>query len=268
MSGLNPLQNTSSIKTFLDSNTLVAKVVFIILIVIAFVLLLRAGTGLLGWWFSPSSNPYLTTGLKDAKKMLVIPQNPNNSNAIPIIRSKNQDGGLEFTWTVWLYIDDLVYKNGQRRHIFHKGTDKFNADMVAFPNNAPGLYIHPTRNTLIVVMNTFNNVLEEIEVNDIPLHKWINVAIRQRGKTMDVFINGDVAMRHIFNSVPKQNYGDVYVNLNGGYSGKLSELRYHDRALNGTELMHIVRDGPNLNTVKQTDNIPPYLSLRWYFQNS
>ena len=132
----------TGVRDFLNSNTLVSKVVFLILVVILFIFLLRAGVSLMTWLFTPASSPHLTSGMKDAKKMLIIPQNPKNSNSIPVMRSNNQRGGLEFTWTVWLYIDDLVYKNGQRRHIFHKGTDKFNKDQVAFPNNGPGLYIH------------------------------------------------------------------------------------------------------------------------------
>ena len=251
--------------------TLISKFVFIILIVILFILLLRFGTTFLTWLFTPSSNPHLTSGLKDAKKMLVIPQNPKNSNSIPIIRSNNQRGGMEFTWTVWLFIDDLVYKNGMRRHIFHKGSEQqggVGGERMAFPNNGPGLYIHPTRNSLIIVMNTFKNIIEEVEVTDIPLHKWINVGIRMRGKVMDVFINGDVALRHIFSDVPKQNYGDVFINQDGGFSGNLSDLWYHDYALSGTEILQIVNNGPDLTTDIKASAVPPFLSLQWYFNQS
>ena len=53
---------------------------------------------------------------------------------------------------------------------------------------------------------------------------------------MDVYINGTIALRHIFNSVPKQNYGNVYVNMNNGFNGLLSDLWYHDYALSGTQI--------------------------------
>lgn len=259
-------KNTAS--AIYSSNSIWAKVVFLILVIIVFILLIRAFTSILTWLFTPTSSPHLTAGMKNAKKIKVIPQNPKNPHAIPVMRSQNERGGLEFTWTVWLYIDDLEYKRGQRKHIFHKGSQQLNADQLAFPNNGPGMYLHPTRNTLIIVMNTFKSIIEEVEVNDIPLNKWINVGIRQRGKVMDVFINGEVVLRHVFNSVPKQNYGDVYVNMNGGYSGNLSDLWYHDYALSGTEIMQIVRDGPDLSTMEQKWAVPPYFSLQWYFENS
>jgi hypothetical protein len=251
------------------TTTIISKFVFIILIVILFILLLRFGTTFFTWLFTPSSNPHLTSGLKDAKKLLVIPQNPNNSNSIPIIRSNNQRGGMEFTWTVWLFIDDLHYRNGHRRHVFHKGSEQQGTakkgERMAFPNNGPGLYIHPTRNSLIVVMNTFKNIVEEVEVSDIPLNKWINVGLRMRGKVLDVFINGDVALRHVFSDVPKQNYGDVFVNQDGGFSGSLSDLWYHDYALSGTEILTIVNEGPDLTTDIKATAVPPFLSLQWYF---
>ena len=263
----------SDLRTFYESNSWVAKLAFLILVVILFILLLRLGASLLTWLLGPQQNPKLVRCLKDAKKLIVIPQNPNVEGAKPVLRSNNQRGGLEFTWSVWLYIDDMVYKNGQRKHIFHKGNDIFNEDKaqgpigIAYPNNGPGLYLHPTRNTLIIVMNTFDQITEEVEVNDIPLHKWINIAIRLRGETMDVFVNGDIVLRHIFKNVPRQNYGDVYVNMNGGYSGYLADLWYHDYSLSGVEIEQIVKTGPCLRMDKSTNPFPPYFSLRWFFQN-
>ena len=44
-------------KDFLSSNSLVAKVAFLILVVIGFVFLLRLGASFLTWLFSPSQNP-------------------------------------------------------------------------------------------------------------------------------------------------------------------------------------------------------------------
>ena len=43
----------------------------------------------------------------------------------PINRSVNEEGGIEFTWSVWLFVDDLDYMKGQFKHVFHKGNDDF-----------------------------------------------------------------------------------------------------------------------------------------------
>ena len=70
--------------------------------------------------------------------------------------------------------------------------------------------------------------------------------------------------------VPKQNYGDVFVAMNGGFSGYISELRYFNYGLGTGEIQTIVDNGPNLKMVGQdmTESMPKYLSLRWFFAGS
>ena len=268
-----PKQVFSNIKSnlFNTSDSILSKFMFLIMVIIIFIIILRIGTSLLTYLFSPKRNPVIIDGLKDAKKRYVVGTDPNFNKSIPILRSKNKNGGIEFTWSVWVNIKDMVYKNGTRKHVFHKGSETLSEDKGMFtPNNAPGLYIHETKNNLIIAMNTYENILEEIEINEIPLNKWVNIAIRLRGKTMDVFINGVVVIRHEFKSVPKQNYGPVFVNMNGGFDGELSELRYYNKSLSGNEIVEIIKKGPNLRK-HYTDGggiMPYYLSLKWYFQNA
>ena len=262
----------SGTKEFLESNSIVAKFAFLLLVLIAFVILLRLGTGLLAWLFAPVTDPILINGMVDAKQMMKIPQDPSVNGAIPILRSQNQDEGLVFTWSVWMLVDDLQYRQNEYKHVFHKGNDDINVTKVPIgmnhPNNAPGLYIAPDRNALIVVMNTFENINEEIVIPDIPINKWINVIIRVDAQhKLDVYINGRLTRRHILTSVPKQNYGDVYVSMNGGFSGYTSSLRYFNEAIGTNKIQSIVDAGPNMNMIgsDMTDSKPRYLSLRWFF---
>ena len=256
-------------KDFLSSNSLVSKVAFLILVVIVFVLLIRWGSQLMTWFFAPTKNPKLISGMKQGHKAKVVHQNPSMPGAMPVMRSTNQGDGLEFTYTVWLFINSMGKNQTQRGHIFHKGSKGSSPDGngTFHPNNAPGLYLHPTRNTLIVVMDTFNSNKEEVEINDIPMNKWINVAIRVEGNKMDVYMNGTIVLRHMFQSVPKQNYGDVFVNMNKGFNGLLSDLWYHDYALSGTQIEQIVQAGPDMTMDDTTSVFPNYLSLNWFFQN-
>ena len=261
-------------KEFLESNSLVAKVAFLLLVLVVFIIAVRFSTQVLSWLFSYSSSPYLIDGMVDAKKMIVIPQDPNSNGSIPLIRSDNQEKGIEFTYSVWLFIDDLVYQEGQYRHVFHKGNDNINYTNAPIgmnhPNNAPGLYIAPNTNDLVVVMNTFNDIEEKVTIEDIPLNKWVCVQIRVENHQLDTYINGKLAKRLIMNGVPKQNYGDVHVAMNGGFSGYMSELRYFNYGLGTSEIQGIVDNGPNLkmNSQTMTESMPKYLSLRWFFMGN
>lgn len=266
----------SGTRDFLQTNSIVAKFAFLLLALILFVLALRLGTSILSYIFSTDPNPILINGMIDAKQMVKIAQDPSTSGAIPITRSQNQTDGLVFTWSVWIYIDDLHYKQKEYRHIFHKGNDDINTSKAPIgmnqPNNAPGLYIAPETNALVVVMNTFDKINEEIVIGDIPLNKWLNVIIRvDEQHQLDVYINGTLVKRHILESIPKQNYGDVYLSMNGGFSGYTSCLRYFSSALGTNKIQSIVNEGPCTNLIGGNDtsnNVPPYLSLRWYFAGS
>ncbi len=261
-------------KEFLESNSLVAKVAFLLLVLIAFIVAIRFSTQLLAWLFSYTNSPYLIDGMVDAKRMIVIPQNPNSKGSIPLVRSDNQEKGIEFTYSVWLFIDDLVYQEGQYRHVFHKGNDDINYTDSPIgmnqPNNAPGLYIAPNTNALVVVMNTFNDIEEKVTIEDIPLNKWVCVQIRVENHQLDTYINGKLAKRLIMNGVPKQNYGDVHVAMNGGFSGYMSDLRYFNYGVGTSEIQGIVDSGPNLkmNSQTMTSSMPKYLSLRWFFMGN
>ena len=259
-----------SSRDFLESNSLVAKFVFLILVVFVFILLLHLGITFLTWWFSPSTSPMLINGTLQANQTIIIPQDPSSNNAVPILRSQNENDGIEFSWNVWIYVNDLN-PLGQYKHIFYKGNDNLLSNGMNYPNNAPGLYLAPNTNALVVVMNTYNEINEEIMVPDIPLNKWVNVIIRCQNTTLDVYINGVITRSIELNGVPKQNYGNVYVGMNGGFDGFISNLQYFNHALNVTQINKIVSNGPN-TTPSTTNNVynkdSDYLSLRWYLFGS
>ena len=61
---------------FLYSNSLVAKVSFLVLIVIIFVIAIRLGSRLITWFLSPSKNPILINGMISGDQANHIKQNP------------------------------------------------------------------------------------------------------------------------------------------------------------------------------------------------
>ena len=105
--------------------------------------------------------------------------------------------------------------------------------------------------------------------NEIPIEKWFHIAFRIKQKTVDIFVNGQIIKRKILSSIPKQNYDNVYIGQNGGFNGKISELRYFASALSGNEILTIVNNGPDLRNKdrkKAIDYYPPYFSINWFFK--
>jgi hypothetical protein len=265
---------TNATSSFLESNSLVAKFSFLLLIIFAFVVLFSIGISIITYLFKPSGSPKLINGMIDATQQMVFYQDPSGSTGnSTIYRSNNERDGLEFSWSVWIYIKNLQYLDGKFRHVFYKGNNNLTSDGLNFPNNAPGLYIAPNTNALVVMMNTYNVINEEIIVPDIPLNKWFNVIIRCKNTTLDVYANGTIVRSVNLIGVPKQNYGDVYVGMNGGFDGYISDLRYYDYSLGLNDISGLTSMGANLemsssNSASLLLKSPDYLSLRWYFYGS
>jgi len=265
----------NSTKQFLESNSLVAKVAFLLLILFVFVILLKLGTYLIGYLLGPSNSPHLIDGTIDGTNMLVIPQDPKIKNSITILRSMNESDGIEFTWSVWLLISrESINDNTNYKHIFSKGNNNNNYCLTSdclpgiyYPNNSPGLYLSPTTNELLIIMNTYNEINNTIYIPDVPLNKWFNVIITCENTKLDVYINGFVTASHMLNGIPKQNYGDVYIGDNN-LQAQISNLWYWNYTLTIHEIQNIMNEGPNLKLLNENTGInhgSNYLSLRWYF---
>jgi len=222
----------------------------------------------LTWIFTRNGSPHLLDGTINAKHTVVITQDPSSVSSVLVPRSINGINGIEFSWSVWINIDDLQYLSGQYRHIFSKGNSDLQSNGLVYPNNAPGLYIEPFSNNLVLIMNTFDVIDQKIIIENIPLNKWINIIIRCKNTSLDVYINGLIAKSLQLEGVPKQNYGDVNVALNGGFSGLISDLWYYNYALGINEIQKINTNGPNtkmINSGSSAKNNMNFFSLRWYF---
>jgi len=266
------------------SNTIIAKFAFVIFVVIVFFYVVGLGIAVISWIFSPPANPFIVKGMIDATSGVVIPQNPENKDSVMVLRSNNKSRGVEFTYSVWLYINDLADTSKTYQHVFSKGDNQFDKSTnVAQINNAPGLYLGRSGSgnsqsvKLHVIMDTVSptDTHDSIDITDIPLRKWVNVAIRVSNRSVDVYVNGTISGRLVLNNVPKQNYNDVYVCQNGGFAGKLSDLRYFAHALNVFEINTILNKGPNMTTSTLTADYKlgmgmggsssfDYLSGSWY----
>ena len=115
----------SGSKDFLESNSWIAKLAFLLMVVIGFVILFRLMISFITWIFSPSGKVVLINGLQNGAVSTTISQDPNNKASITILRSENEKDGIEFTWSVWLYLNGFQGSdsdiNGTYHHVFNKG---------------------------------------------------------------------------------------------------------------------------------------------------
>ncbi len=287
-------KNLGNINDFFSSNTLIAKATFLMFVILIFSLLYYIGSRIIFNILSPSETPYIIYGMKDATETEIVNQNIANKKSIPLFRSKNQYEGIEFTYSFWIYVKDINYSNDTDfKHVFHKGTldNGEGGSGIYGPNNCPGVYLYNGKKNysedllekypllgLLVRLNIFydkNNrhepfkYYEDIYVDGIPIKKWVGIIIRTTSQNIvDIYINGTLTKRHKLSNIIKQNYDNLNINLNGGFYGNISNLKYYNYAIGTFEIDNITSSGPNLQA-RDDSNIkkskPYYLANQWYF---
>tara|TARA_R110002072_G_scaffold192597_1_gene349667 strand:+ start:1756 stop:2898 length:1143 start_codon:yes stop_codon:yes gene_type:complete len=248
-------------KNFLESGSMVARIVFFILVIIGFVLLLRLGIAILAWIFNPKANVVVSSGMTNGSTQAVYPSNPQVKGSVPIMRSDNQLRGIEFTWSAWLFIDgnQISYNKDRFKHVFSKGNTNIPTgvnsntnsktkekddifiptDGIIEPLNGPGLYISPINSpnvaelSLLVRMNIFTN-----ESPDKPLTQLNNECIKTVQAFREDYENGKIDLkneqtRETLNKCRKEfsylNTSGNFGNLDEGFGGQpMAPLIYDD----------------------------------------
>jgi len=247
----------------------------VVLLVLAYAVLLAGKSAIDAITTYAESSETLLPYLYDGPQ--VVFQNPNQQGAITIYPSVNAPAGLEFSYSCYLLISKSTFQGHQRglRHVFHKGSP------VAKPLMCPGVFVRNDENTLVVYMNEAAHWDTFCEIPNIPVGKFFHLAIVVRNMAVDVYINGNVAHRMSLSSVPKQNFGDLYVfktesfsdagiskdkpfTILGAATGLISTLQYNAFALNYEQIDRMVRTGPSTKLVSATQNLPPYLADDWW----
>ena len=260
---------TTMSSEFLESNSYIARAAFILLVVFAFFVLLKLATAVIKYFVGRSQEQIkLIDGMTDGTQSQIITQGMGSSKNI--LRSTNERSGIEFTWAVSLYIKDQTNARTYC-HIFSKGSvPTFFGDLntaVTTINQGPGLYLK-NDNSLVINMDTIDSSTPEtMSVPSIPHNKWLNVIIRCKNKTIDIYINGQIAVSKQLSNVPKQNYGNVYVSQKNGFEGNLSNLFYYKHALSINEINSLLSNSVNLQMMTPgslTNTNTGYFGFKWY----
>jgi len=219
-------------------------------------------------------------------KQLIV-QNPDAEKLI--YNSQNEKQGMEFSYSMYLFISPDTFeatvqetcgasnnKPTYLKHIMHKGSKD------GYPLMAPGLFVEGNKNTLRLYMNSTTKPDNYVEIPNIPIGKWFHLVISLKGKYLDVYVNGNVSVRHQFDVVPKLNFGNVYVlypiqfpkagnrietnfRVDNAAKGMVSRLNYYAYALNYSQIDALYREGPSKVIVSNSyTEVPPYFHDDWW----
>lgn len=167
--------------------------------------------------------------------------------SVALPRSFNQPEGLIFSYACWILVKDFRTGYGSQRTIFSK-------------NNAPGVYLDGTSNSLLVNLTTFNGV-ETSVIPNLPALKWIHFALVVDQDAADIYINGTLREHRSMSRLPRQN--DDPIVLGPGWDGVLARLSYWPRALTPTEVDALSKQ-PAPDDLMAKPAVPQYFDLSWY----
>lgn len=214
-------------------------------------------------------------------KPIEFEQNPKARNAMMLPLSDNERTGVEFSYAFFLWVNPSSFKQEQGLlHILHKGHS------TPFPLMAPGVFLHSNTNSLRVYMNSSKNWNNFIDIENIPVKKWVHVTVVARNNAVEVYINGNLIKKlNMDGGVLYQNFGNLYLfsqrpcvlnpaqipslrgdilQIFGTYNGSLSRLVYFSYALSYTEIAALVSEGPAKKTETNREDAPPYLEDTWW----
>jgi hypothetical protein len=212
--------------------------------------------------------------------MVVISQDPNQADSVPIGISVNERTGIEFAYSFYLFVNPTTFTGEDKlMHVFHKGF------IQPWPLIGPGVFMLGTTNTMRVVMNTQTNPFTYVDVTNIPVQKWVHVVLNCYKSGLDIYINGNLATRlPLSGTLPYQNFQNVVifsqskrilhkslisslpfdVSYGGAISGQLSAFKYARYALSINEINSLMAQGPSKAMVTKTGQTPPYNGDTWW----
>tara|TARA_B100001093_G_scaffold409363_1_gene398375 strand:+ start:2475 stop:3878 length:1404 start_codon:yes stop_codon:yes gene_type:complete len=166
---------------------------------------------------------YIKKKNSDYEKMnprfLKVPKYAKDYDTIEGIKLQKSMSGYDFTYFMWIYVDNMAYKYRQWKHIVTKGHSGYNKA------KCPGFWIDPIMNDIVVQIQTHKG-LDEFKIKDFPLKKWFSVAIVVKNTELELYKNGNIEKFITLKSVPILNDGDLEINKYGGFDGYVSNIMY------------------------------------------
>jgi len=180
---------------------------------------------ILSWLFNTSKT---LSNMADAKTALVIP-----ATSLP------NSGSVNYSYSIWIYIDDWSYQYGKEKIIFLRGSLGS-----AF---TPSLTLMPTDNSAVITMSTSEDPFECI-VPNIPIQKWTNLVVTLNNKSLDCYVNGKLVKTCVLPDVPIINPdASIYLTPNGGFSGYTSRFQYWNTPMSPQQAWNVYKKGPGGN---------------------
>jgi hypothetical protein len=195
--------------------------------------------------FSDSTSSVLYSG-GNAKNMV-----PIKATALP-----GNKASVDFTFSVWVYVNNWQYKYGETKVIYRR-VQKNSSSTVSSPIVSLGAATNDLSISMSIWGPDKKGVKESTSwnVNNIPIQKWCNIIISTNNRAVDTYIDGKLVNTHVLAGVPYlEKTAPVELTPGGGFSGETSKFKYIARTISPREAYEIYREGPGGNMLSDLLN--------------
>jgi len=198
----------------MNTHKIILGVVIVILIYILYM-----------YYFGGNATSYLASQ-RDAKSALTVPAS-----------SLKGGSSTDYTFSVWLYINNWNYRLGEPKVIL----ERTGIDSMVLGGNI---------NNVTVSLATYSPASStptkhSCTLENVPLQAWTNVLMTLNNRSLDLYMDGKLVRTCVLPGVPLAAPGrDLSVTPDGGFYGFISNLQYISRAINPREAWAIYKEGP------------------------
>jgi hypothetical protein len=181
-----------------------------------------------------TSDVHMLTGLVSGEQMQKV-----EASALPADANGNT---VNFTYSIWFFIDDWNYKYGEKKVIFGRMTKDGN-DLAP----CPVVTLQPVQNVATIELQVAKDALpltHTVAIPSIPIQRWVNLTISTNTGIMDVYMDGKLIRTSMLPGVPLISpNAPVYVTPDGGFSGWTSNFQYWANSIGPNDAWHIYKKG-------------------------
>lgn len=86
---------------------------------------------------------------------------------------------------------------------------------------------------------------DECMIQDIPLQKWVHVAVGIYNNILDIYQDGKLKSSCVLRGFPEPPTGEIHLTPFGGFSGKIASVSGFNKSISQDMAYQIYREGPN-----------------------
>jgi len=218
------------------------------MILIIFVICVILLAIVLGFWYGYNPSSDTPNKTYNAKTVRVLPKTISPTTIVP----------YNFTYSIWMKIENLTYRFGQPKIIFANSNDVIYDNY--YPKTVdeiaqPIVLLDPTKSEIQVICKCFkgstidytiadNAIMNTCVVKNIPTTLWTNVIVSVTDKILDVYIDGVLKQTCVLPGVVYTSEpSNIYITPNGGFAGETAGFQYLNYGANQSKVNEIFSQG-------------------------